>query len=119
MIFFFFQAEDGIRDIGVTGVQTCALPISGGGVHSRTAKSLPITPQVAARLDLPSGTTALSPNELVRAVLQAPVDLFWNGGVRTYRQASTEAHRVGGGKAHQPRGGGGPPLRGRVVRGRS
>ena len=25
--FFFFQAEDGIRDIGVTGVQTCALPI--------------------------------------------------------------------------------------------
>ena len=31
---FFFQAEDGIRDIGVTGVQTCALPISGSsGVH--------------------------------------------------------------------------------------
>ena len=27
---FFFQAEDGIRDIGVTGVQTCALPIYGG-----------------------------------------------------------------------------------------
>src|SRR3712207_8091347 len=31
MSFFFFQAEDGIRDIGVTGVQTCALPISDGG----------------------------------------------------------------------------------------
>src|SRR5438445_7010380 len=29
--FFFFQAEDGIRDIGVTGVQTCALPISPRG----------------------------------------------------------------------------------------
>src|SRR3712207_4781117 len=29
VFFFFFQAEDGIRDIGVTGVQTCALPISG------------------------------------------------------------------------------------------
>src|SRR5947209_18867474 len=28
VLFFFFQAEDGIRDIGVTGVQTCALPIS-------------------------------------------------------------------------------------------
>src|SRR5438445_13169964 len=28
LYFFFFQAEDGIRDIGVTGVQTCALPIS-------------------------------------------------------------------------------------------
>src|SRR3712207_8489645 len=33
MFFFFFQAEDGIRDIGVTGVQTCALPISGGNVY--------------------------------------------------------------------------------------
>src|SRR3712207_2748535 len=32
MCVFFFQAEDGIRDIGVTGVQTCALPISLGGV---------------------------------------------------------------------------------------
>src|SRR5947209_12150445 len=30
--FFFFQAEDGIRDIGVTGVQTCALPICGAEV---------------------------------------------------------------------------------------
>src|SRR3712207_2688176 len=30
VVFFFFQAEDGIRDIGVTGVQTCALPISAG-----------------------------------------------------------------------------------------
>src|SRR3712207_7079422 len=29
LFFFFFQAEDGIRDIGVTGVQTCALPILG------------------------------------------------------------------------------------------
>src|SRR2546430_7405307 len=33
--FFFFQAEDGIRDLTVTGVQTCALPISGSGADSR------------------------------------------------------------------------------------
>src|SRR3712207_7868383 len=33
--FFFFQAEDGIRDIGVTGVQTCALPISRLGTAPR------------------------------------------------------------------------------------
>src|SRR5215217_3409274 len=32
IFFFFFQAEDGIRDIGVTGVQTCALPITRGSV---------------------------------------------------------------------------------------
>src|SRR3712207_4225119 len=35
MCFFFFQAEDGIRDIGVTGVQTCALPIFDGGISPR------------------------------------------------------------------------------------
>src|SRR5687768_18013540 len=32
LFFFFFQAEDGIRDVAVTGVQTCALPISRGGL---------------------------------------------------------------------------------------
>src|SRR3712207_8146749 len=36
LFFFFFQAEDGIRDIGVTGVQTCALPISGPGTRLRS-----------------------------------------------------------------------------------
>src|SRR3712207_7117718 len=41
----FFQAEDGIRDIGVTGVQTCALPISGCGRRAATA-SHPIRPRM-------------------------------------------------------------------------
>ena len=36
LFFFFFQAEDGIRDIGVTGVQTCALPISEPGFKPGT-----------------------------------------------------------------------------------
>src|SRR5947209_17173836 len=36
-LFFFFQAEDGIRDIGVTGVQTCALPISFSSRRSTSA----------------------------------------------------------------------------------
>src|SRR3712207_9186679 len=39
MCCFFFQAEDGIRDIGVTGVQTCALPISAIGVIANQPKS--------------------------------------------------------------------------------
>src|SRR3989442_4927607 len=34
-VFFCFQAEDGIRDADVTGVQTCALPISSQGSHNR------------------------------------------------------------------------------------
>ena len=44
-VFFFFQAEDGIRDIGVTGVQTCALPISEdlavAAIRSSVANPLP------------------------------------------------------------------------------
>src|SRR3712207_7660158 len=45
-MFFFFQAEDGIRDIGVTGVQTCALPISPPRAHpppTRTSRTRQIT----------------------------------------------------------------------------
>src|SRR2546430_11323547 len=40
-VFFFFQAEDGIRDLTVTGVQTCALPISADPVGRGTAARLP------------------------------------------------------------------------------
>src|SRR5688572_25284375 len=45
--FFFFQAEDGIRDLTVTGVQTCALPIS-YVVHESMLKSLPARPHTAS-----------------------------------------------------------------------
>src|SRR3989449_7668685 len=55
---FFFQAEDGIRDVAVTGVQTCALPISSG----RTARERP-PPSTASRgrsrsRRVPSGSAA-------------------------------------------------------------
>src|SRR5260370_36394342 len=51
MLFFFFQAEDGIRDSSVTGVQTCALPIS---VHPRQGVfQLPGVPAGRSLLDLP------------------------------------------------------------------
>src|SRR2546430_12043537 len=45
-LFFFFQAEDGIRDLTVTGVQTCALPISRcpGPPSSRAAGPVPCPP---------------------------------------------------------------------------
>src|SRR5687768_18030733 len=51
-LFFFFQAEDGIRDVAVTGVQTCALPISGypGGLRTQTyANLLEVKPADAVR----------------------------------------------------------------------
>jgi len=62
----------------------------GGGVYSRQAKSIELTP--AAQAVLGVGTPTLSPPELVRAVLLAPVDLLWNGGIGTYVKASHEAH---------------------------
>src|SRR6266436_7504035 len=40
VFFFFFQAEDGIRDVAVTGVQTCALPIFGQAVREATLQGL-------------------------------------------------------------------------------
>src|SRR2546422_4579591 len=40
-VIFFFQAEDGIRDVAVTGVQTCALPIS----HTVTTRLITISPR--------------------------------------------------------------------------
>ena len=63
---------------------------AGGGVFSRTAKTVPLSPEIQARLDVSHET--LSPDELIRAVLTAPVDLLWNGGVGTYVKASTETH---------------------------
>src|SRR6266550_8067432 len=39
IFFFFFQAEDGIRDVAVTGVQTCALPISAPTLRDEAAHS--------------------------------------------------------------------------------
>jgi glutamate dehydrogenase len=77
-----------------------ALLSPGGGVYPRTAKSVPITPQVAARLGLPGSVAALTPAELITAILRAPVDLLWNGGIGTYVKATTESHAQVGDKAN-------------------
>jgi glutamate dehydrogenase len=72
----------------------------GGGVYPRTAKAIPVTPQVRAALGISSRTAKLTPAELMKAVLQAPVDLLWNGGIGTYVKASTESHHDVGDKAN-------------------
>ncbi|MFY0407571.1 NAD-glutamate dehydrogenase [Solicola sp. PLA-1-18] len=72
----------------------------GGGVYPRTAKSIPVSPQVREALGLTPGVTRLSPAELLTAVLKAPVDLLWNGGIGTYVKASTETHEQVGDKAN-------------------
>ncbi|KSU79109.1 glutamate dehydrogenase [Pseudarthrobacter enclensis] len=72
----------------------------GGGVFARQAKSIPVSPQVREALGLPASTTELSPPELLRAILLAPADLLYNGGIGTYVKASTESNASVGDKAN-------------------
>jgi len=65
---------------------------AGGGVWSRTLKSIPVSPQVRNVLGLGEQTATLTPQELVKAILCAPVDLLWNGGIGTYVKATSESH---------------------------
>ncbi len=72
----------------------------GGGVWPRSAKSVPVSPEARAVLGLDPGVTALSPDELISAVLRAPVDLLWNGGVGTYVKATTQAQADAGDRSN-------------------
>nr|MDT0658370.1 NAD-glutamate dehydrogenase [Micromonospora sp. DSM 115978] len=87
----------------------------GGGVFPRTAKSVPITPQVRAVLDLDEELDTVSPQELMRAILAAPVDLFWNGGIGTYVKASDQTNVDVGDKSNDAIRIDGRDLRVRVV----
>jgi glutamate dehydrogenase len=65
----------------------------GGGVWSRSAKSIRLSPEARSVLGLPGGAPAeLTPAELVKAILAAPVDLLFNGGIGTYVKAGDERH---------------------------
>jgi glutamate dehydrogenase len=92
-----------------------ALISAGGGVYQRAAKSVPVTAQVRAALGIADGVNQLTPAELMRAVLAAPVDLFWNGGIGTYVKASTETTAEVGDKANDTIRIDGRELRSRVV----
>ncbi len=94
---------------------TTALISTGGGVIRRTAKSVPISPQVATALGLPAYVTAMAPNDLLRSILRAPVDLLWNGGIGTYVKASAETHDEVGDRANDAIRVNGRDLRARVV----
>lgn len=72
----------------------------GGGVYPRSAKSIPLSAQVREVLGLPAGTDAMTPAELIHAILMAPVDLLWNGGIGTYVRAATETNAQVGDKAN-------------------
>ncbi|HEX4046147.1 MAG TPA: NAD-glutamate dehydrogenase domain-containing protein, partial [Gammaproteobacteria bacterium] len=62
----------------------------GGGVFKRSLKSITLSPQIKKILAITDN--ALAPNELIQAILRAPVDLLFNGGIGTYVKASTESN---------------------------
>ncbi|EJM92004.1 NAD-specific glutamate dehydrogenase [Pseudomonas sp. GM74] len=85
----------------------------GGGIFSRSAKSIAISPQMQERFDI--SADKLTPTELLNALLKAPVDLLWNGGIGTYVKASSESHADVGDKANDALRVNGNELRCKVV----
>jgi len=74
-----------------------ALISKGGGVFERSAKSIKISPEVKEVLKIEEDE--LAPNDLIRAILKAPVDLLWNGGIGTYVKSTDESHQEVGDRA--------------------
>ena len=90
-----------------------SLMSEGGGIFSRSAKSIAISPQMKERFDIRADK--LTPTELLNALLKAPVDLLWNGGIGTYVKASSESHADVGDKANDALRVNGNELRCKVV----
>ncbi|HKJ76120.1 MAG TPA: NAD-glutamate dehydrogenase, partial [Gammaproteobacteria bacterium] len=62
----------------------------GGGVFSRGAKSIPVAPALQEALGV--AADQLTPDEVIQALLRAPADLLWNGGIGTFVKSSDESH---------------------------
>ena len=85
----------------------------GGGIFPRTLKSIKLTPQIKKALDVDADS--MPPHDLIRAILLAPVELFWNGGIGTYVKASTERHADAFDRANDPVRVNGDELRCKIV----
>ncbi|MFX3962384.1 NAD-glutamate dehydrogenase domain-containing protein, partial [Streptococcus suis] len=60
----------------------------GGGIFSRRAKSIPLTPEIQKMLG--TKKASMAPKDLIKAILSMKVDLLWNGGIGTYVKSSNE-----------------------------
>jgi glutamate dehydrogenase len=67
---------------------------TGGGVYNRSAKSIKLSPEIQKALQLEE--SQMTPNDLIHAMLKAPVELIFNGGIGTFIKASTETHADAG-----------------------
>jgi glutamate dehydrogenase len=89
-----------------------ALISKGGGIFSRDAKSIKLTPQMQQAFAI--NASELTPTAFIQALLKAPVDLIWNGGIGTYVKAQRESHADVGDKANDALRVNGSELRCRV-----
>ncbi len=85
----------------------------GGGVWPRSAKSIALSPEARAALGV--SAESLAPVELIAAILKAPVDLLYNGGIGTYVKAADETHAQAGDRANDALRVNGADLRCKVV----
>ncbi|NND89900.1 MAG: NAD-glutamate dehydrogenase [Granulosicoccus sp.] len=85
----------------------------GGGLYSRQAKQIELSEQ--ARQILGTEQTSLTPTALISVILQAPVDLLWNGGIGTYVKARSETHAHAADRANDNLRIDGAQLRAKVV----
>ena len=72
----------------------------GGGVWPRSAKSITLSPEAMAALGVPGKPAPRTPSDVIRAILRAPVDLLWNGGIGTYVKAVSESHAAVGDRSN-------------------
>ncbi|MFI0983483.1 NAD-glutamate dehydrogenase [Streptomyces sp. NPDC021093] len=87
----------------------------GGGIHPRSAKSIPVNAAMREALGLQVGVSKMTPADLMQAILKAPVDLLWNGGIGTYVKSSVESNSDVGDKANDAIRVNGEDLRVKVV----
>lgn len=92
-----------------------ALISEGGGIFPRSAKAIPLTSEIREVLDISADVEHMTPQELMKAILAAPVDLLWNGGIGTYVKATSESQTDVGDKSNDSIRLNGSQLRARVV----
>ena len=92
-----------------------ALISAGGGIHPRSAKSIPVNAHMREALGIEAGVTKMTPADLMQTILKAPVDLAWNGGIGTYIKSSAESNADVGDKANDAIRVNGEDLRAKVV----
>ncbi len=90
-----------------------ALISPGGGIFERSAKSIALSPQIRKQLDI--AAEHATPAELIQAIIKAPVDLLFFGGIGTFIKATTESHADAGDKGNDALRINGKDVRAKVV----